>query len=281
MHEKRDITPAVKTGRDFMKSHFGGPETVSDQMKKLPQPPLANPARSEERIPLTMEFDGVITQRDVEKVIAGRISHRFYDDTAVSLPQLAFLLWATQGVRGIRGNNYAALRTVPSGGARHAFETYLLVNNVEGLAPGVYHYLPLEHALEPITLGETLTVPGAENLTTRDMTSFCVCDQKWAANAAVTLFYTMVAYRGEWRYADSTHRVALIDAGHVVQNLYLACEASGLGTCAIAAFRQAESDALLQVDGEEEFTVYVSPVGVKDPAKNKTGNNALYADVQK
>ncbi|MDL2215805.1 SagB/ThcOx family dehydrogenase [Ruminococcaceae bacterium OttesenSCG-928-N02] len=281
MHKKKEVTPATQAGRDFMKSHFGEVETQSDQMKKLPQPPLANPARGGQTIPLTRDFSGVITQRDVEAVIAGRISHRFYATDAVTQAQLAFLLWASQGVRGIRGNNYAALRTVPSGGARHAFETYLAINNVQGLPAGIYHYLPLTHELECIQPGGICSVPGKENAPLPEMVSHCVCDQKWAAGAAVTFFYTMVAYRGEWRYAERTHRVALIDVGHVAQNLYLACEASGLGTCAIAAFRQADSDALLQVDGEEEFTIYVCPVGVKDPTKNTAGNDKLYADVQK
>jgi SagB-type dehydrogenase family enzyme len=65
----------------------------------------------------------------------------------------------------------------------------------------------------------------------------------------------------EWRYSLAAHRVILIDAGHVCQNLYLACEAIGAGTCAVAAYDQEQLDNLLNVDGLDEFAVYLAPVG--------------------
>ncbi|MFO7569003.1 MAG: nitroreductase family protein, partial [Smithellaceae bacterium] len=67
--------------------------------------------------------------------------------------------------------------------------------------------------------------------------------------------------RMEWRYDLAAHKVIAIDAGHVCQNLYLACEAIGAGTCAVAAYDQEACDALLGVDGHEEFTIYLAPVG--------------------
>jgi len=70
-----------------------------------------------------------------------------------------------------------------------------------------------------------------------------------------------VPYRAEWRDHVPSHKVIAIDAGHVCQNLYLACEALGLATCTVAAYDQRKMDALLEVDGEEEFTVYLAPVG--------------------
>jgi SagB-type dehydrogenase family enzyme len=65
----------------------------------------------------------------------------------------------------------------------------------------------------------------------------------------------------EWRYDVAAHKVIALDAGHVCQNLYLACEAINAGTCAIAAYDQQALDALLGVDGTEEFTIYLAPVG--------------------
>ncbi|WP_277058907.1 nitroreductase family protein [Trichlorobacter lovleyi] len=67
--------------------------------------------------------------------------------------------------------------------------------------------------------------------------------------------------RTEWRYAEASCKVIALDAGHVCQNLYLACQAINAGTCAIAAYRQDLMDALLGVDGNEELTVYLAPVG--------------------
>ena len=65
----------------------------------------------------------------------------------------------------------------------------------------------------------------------------------------------------EWRYDIAAHKVIAIDAGHVCQNLYLACEAINAGTCAVAAYNQSLMDKLLKIDGDEEFTIYMAPVG--------------------
>jgi len=85
--------------------------------------------------------------------------------------------------------------------------------------------------------------------------------QTFTGRAAVTFIWTAIPYRMEWRYEIAAHKVVAIDAGHVCQNLYLACEAIGAGTCAIAAYHQELMDRLLRVDGEDEFTIYLAPVG--------------------
>jgi SagB-type dehydrogenase family enzyme len=85
--------------------------------------------------------------------------------------------------------------------------------------------------------------------------------QHFVATAPVTFVWTAISYRMEWRYALAAHRVILMDVGHLCQNLYLACAAIGAGTCAIAAYHQGLMDQLLGVDGNDEFTVYLAPVG--------------------
>jgi SagB-type dehydrogenase family enzyme len=67
----------------------------------------------------------------------------------------------------------------------------------------------------------------------------------------------------EWRYDIAAHKVIAIDAGHVCQNLYLACEAIDAGTCAMAAYDQEEMDKLLRIDGQNEFAIYLASVGKK------------------
>ncbi len=68
---------------------------------------------------------------------------------------------------------------------------------------------------------------------------------------------TAIPYRMEWRYGIAAHKVIALDAGHVCQNLYLACETIGAGTCAIAAYNQPLLDHLPQIDGENEFAIYL------------------------
>jgi SagB-type dehydrogenase family enzyme len=85
--------------------------------------------------------------------------------------------------------------------------------------------------------------------------------QKFIGKSAVVFVWAAIPYKTEWRYSFISYKDILIEAGHICQNLYLACEAIGAGTCAIAAYEQKAIDELIQVDGENEMTVYLSPVG--------------------
>jgi SagB-type dehydrogenase family enzyme len=142
---------------------------------------------------------------------------------------------------------------VPSAGCRHALETYLCILNVQGIDQGIYRYLPIEHQL--------LFEFAEENLNKK--IRLAALGQAYPGRAAVTFIWTTIPYRMEWRYSIAAHKVIAIDAGHVCQNLYLACEAIGAGTCAIAAYDQEEMDKLLRIDGQDEFTIYLASVGKK------------------
>jgi len=181
--------------------------------------------------------------------IAARKSHRKYLNKPLSLEELSFLLWATQGVR--KNLKSVVLRNVPSAGNRHAFETYLCILNVNGLEKGIYRYLPLEH--------ELLFESGGQDL--EEKVSIAAMGQYFAGSAPVVFIWAAIPYRMEWRYGTAAHKVIAIDVGHVCQNLYLACSAINAGTCAIAAYNQELMDSLIIADGKEEFVVYLAPVG--------------------
>ena len=237
--------------RNFMKSYFGK-AIETDQQKNLPQPPLEKPYdKSGEIIDLPKVDKSIITKSDIFQCILDRESKRVYLDEAITLEELSYLLMMTQGIKSIKGNNYVGLRPVPSAGGRHPFETYLVILNVESLRKGIYRYLPLEHKL--------LFIKDEENLDEKLVEG--VYRQKFAGEAAVTFIWACIPYRTEWRYADRSYKISLLDAGHIGQALYLACETIGLGTCAIAAYNQELIDDLISVDGEDEFAVYISPVG--------------------
>jgi len=223
------------------------------QSRHLPVPPRQKPCPPElARITLP---DGPaalarLAKMSLGEAIAHRESVRDYAPTPLTLEELSALLWTTQGVRKVL-SPAAALRTVPSAGARHAFETYLAVQRVEILTPGLYRYLPFDGQLAHVA-----TYPDMG-----DKAAVACLGQNFIADAAVTFFWTTVPTRMEWRYDLAAHKVIALDAGHVCQNLYLTCEAIGAGMCAIAAYDQEACDRLLGVDGDEEFTIYIAPVG--------------------
>ncbi|MEA4812438.1 MAG: SagB/ThcOx family dehydrogenase [Anaerolineaceae bacterium] len=263
----------IQDARDFMKHGFKADLQgfESDQDLKKPQPPLVKPAMcpDSEAISLPRNFEALHLEQNLLELLLVRKSARVYTGQSVSLLALSFMLWATQGVKDIRGKSYATLRTVPSGGARHGYETYLIVRHVEGLRAGKYHYLPVEHKLE--FLGSL-----AEE---RETISESLMGQTWAEKASVIFYWSFIPYRCEWRYGVFAHRVALMDAGHIDQNLYLACASLGLGTCAIAAFDGTLCDQIFGLDGEEEFMAYVAPVGTVSE-KDRSAEKAFYQFVE-
>jgi SagB-type dehydrogenase family enzyme len=239
----------IKPEREFLKSDRWEEWRHSDydQKRHVPRPPLEKPAPTGA---LQIELPAVETlavgQISVCQAIRQRRSQRSFSTEPLILEELTFLLWATQGISG--GKN--TLRSVPSGGACHPFETYLSIQRVANLEPGLYRYLAIEHRLCLLRAEPEIAAQIA-----------AACSQNFAGDSAVTFVWTAIPYRTEWRYSFLAPKLIALDAGHVCQNLYLACEAIGAGTCAMDAYDQNQMDAFLSVDGEDEFTVYMAPVG--------------------
>lgn len=245
-----------KNNRELMRSHFDSMEGHSDQDLGVEQPPLEiSPPDKATIISLPEPLTTPLPRDGIRECILERKSRRKYAPLPLSLQEISFLLWSTQGVKKVvpayTKKGRATLRTVPSAGARHPFETYLAVNAVEGLSPGIYRYGALEHRLvhlgNPEGLGIRLTEASV--------------GQSFVGTAPAVFIWSCKPYLGEWRYMGESHKVMLIDAGHVCQNLYLAAESLELGTVGIGAYSQKLIDELLGLDGEEEFVVYYAPVG--------------------
>ena len=265
----------IAKGRAFLRGHHVDDpyeeNFESDQDLKKQQPPLVKNAVTDKRLHISLpkDYSNLSMVHSLPLLLEQRHSARIYTQEEMTLLQLSFLLWACQGIKSIRGKSYATLRTAPSGGARHPFETYLVVRNVESLQPGVYHYLPMEHTLEFLH-----SVNDIEESITLSLEG-----QSWAAKANVVFYWSVVPYRAEWRYGIYAHRPVLMDVGHMAENLYLACTGIGLGCCAIASFCDEICSQILHLDGEEEFAIYAMPVGtVRDC--DKAEERAFYKFVE-
>jgi len=223
----------------------------SAQIRGLPQPPIElERDPSAKVIDLPAPSDIEVPPIDLREAIERRRSIRAYSEEPITLEELSWLLWCTQGVKEY--TKARTLRNVPSGGARHPFETYLLVNRVEGLQPGLYRFLALDHKLAEYELAEGL----ADKITE-------VCwGQPFIRSSAVTFIWTVVPYRSYYRYKERSFR-NILEAGHICQNLHLSAEAVGCGVCAIGAFGDDAVNDILGVDGVEQFVVYMATVGKK------------------
>ncbi len=190
-------------------------------------------------------------ESELKKYIDGRTSVREYRDEPISKNELSYLLWCTQGVKVVDGMH--TFRTVPSAGARHALETFILVNNVDGLAAGVYRYLALEHKIQEFVMRQAVA----------GKIAYACFGQDFVKKGAVTFIWVAVTDRMTWRYSERGYRYILLDAGHVCQNLYLAAESIGCGVCAVGAYDDDIINTLLGLDGRSEFVIYIAATGKK------------------
>lgn len=240
----------LAVNRDFLRSGWAAlEEYVSDQSRGVPMPDVQLGGEGE-RIPLPPSRDLEVTLR---RAIESRESRRSFLPEPLDLSELVWLIRCVAGVRRTlhrQGTGVITLRTVPSAGARHPLETLVAVLDVKGINPGLYRYMPMEDSLM-----DTGRTPSRE-----EVTGACL-GQRFCGSSSAVFIWTAVPYRTEWRYGPVSPKLVALDAGHACQNLYLAVEAVNAGTCAIGAYDQMLADAMCGLDGEDEFVIYMAPVG--------------------
>lgn len=235
---------------------------TTDQEKGLPRPDVEKPIpEGAVLIDLVAPEDFTVGQMSLAEAIGKRKSQRYFTDETLTLEELSFLLWATQGVREVSEDGMRYFRNVPSGGNRHPIETYLSIHRVEGVKVGLYRYLPIEHKL--LLLREDPDIAEKAAKGGRDQARKGPDGEMFhfQRDSAVFFIWTAIPYRTMWRYSVVGPKMVAIDAGHICQNLYLAATAIGAGTVACGAIDRKTMDKVLGVDGENEFTLYMAPVG--------------------
>jgi SagB-type dehydrogenase family enzyme len=182
------------------------------------------------------------------EAIAQRRSVREFSHPSIAFSDLSQLIWATQGITlKARGFDF---RASPSAGALYPIETYLVVNRVEAIPPGVYHYNVKEAQL--ILLKEGHFGPEL---------SEAGLGQEMLEEAACVFVWTAIVGRSKWKYRERAYRYIYMDVGHIGQTLYLAATALNLGCCTVGAFFDEEVDRVIGVDGKNEISVYLGAVG--------------------
>lgn len=249
-----DREKALSIGSDFIRLTRYIYGNDSDQENGIPRPDAVKPRSGEI---FTLPAVGTISMPEITlaKAIEQRRSLRKYSEAPLSLQELSFLLWSAAWARDFRTSERMeiTLRNVPSAGARHPFECYLLVRNVEGIKPGLFYYHPVKHCLVRLETSEDIAGQIFDACLQQDMVK----------NAPVTFIFSAVPYRTAWRYGQRGYRYLYLDAGHVGQNIHLAAEAIGAGACMIGAFQDEAMNDAIAVDGVEEFVIYICSVGKK------------------
>jgi SagB-type dehydrogenase family enzyme len=193
-----------------------------------------------------------IESQPLAAVVPGVSPATAFTPESISRSQLSALLLFTNGVTGqVVGREPPVYRrAAPSAGALYAGEVYVVAQRVDGLAPGLYAYQPLERALVPLREGRllgrvaaALENPGA------------------VAGAAAVVLLTNVFHRYKWKYRQRGYRYALIDTGHIGENLRLVAAGAGLGVVSPPRFRDDALNALLGQDGRREAVCALLALG--------------------
>ncbi|MGE4571827.1 MAG: SagB/ThcOx family dehydrogenase [Candidatus Izemoplasmatales bacterium] len=217
------------------------------QMKKEEPEKFYHP-ESQKIIDLLKIFPN-IKQKTLTEVIASRRSTRSYKEQALSFEELSYILYETCRVDHIE--NGITFKTIPTAGATNSGETYIYVNHVEGVESGIYLYIQDKHQLALINNEDNL----------KDKVNQALLRQ--LRGAALVFYFTHVLPRVEYKYAYVGPKLACLEAGHACQNLSLSAEVIDSGVCAIAAYKQDETDKILKINGDDHFTIYCATLGKK------------------
>ena len=193
---------------------------------------------------------------DFPEVLDARRTWRQFSKAAVDLEAFGTLLGLTGGVRRwaeVRGEGKVALKTSPSGGARHSIELYTVVRRVKGLPPGLYHYAADAHVLELI-----------DSRSTRRLIAKYLPNQPWYEPAAAVVFFAACFSRELWRYTyPRAYRAVLIEAGHLCQTFCLTATWQGLAPFCTMALADSVIEKDLKLDGISESVLYAAGVGAR------------------
>ncbi len=181
----------------------------------------------------------------VEEAIVSRRTVRSFAKRPLSLDEFSQLLWSAYGVTG------GFKRTVPSAGALYPMDIYAAVGLVNDVKAGIYHYIPEEHGISLILKGDM-----------RGKIAEASLFQMWMADAPVLFIITVEYHRITIKYGERGIRYALMEAGHIAQNLFLQAEALGLGAGIVGAFHD---DKLLKITDipKSHYPLLIMPIGYK------------------
>jgi SagB-type dehydrogenase family enzyme len=238
-------------GKEFIKGTRYPDYSTVDLVLRVPEPPHELPIKKGQttiRLPSPKKFK--VPDITVRKAIERWEPVGFFGRSSMSLKELSYLLWCTQGFKKIVAETIQ-LRNVPSSGSRYPLETYFVASDVEGLETGLYRYLPRSNSIVAERLDSDLTL---------DMSTASL-NFKIMTRAAITFLWVAVPYRSVWALGNRGYRSALIEAGHTCQNLILAAAALGYEVFPTDMFHDDLIMKLADLDPETQWPVYLAAVG--------------------
>jgi SagB-type dehydrogenase family enzyme len=237
----------------YRHGHFPPDEVVADRMRRMA---VSLTYEGRPSIQLQTNLDNL--SAPLARAVVGRVTPKRIEPGPVSLEVLASILFAGCGVT--RSNDTTEFlrpfRTAPSGGALYPLELYIFTKHVPELDAGLYHFNSLAQTLRQIRTGDL----------SHDLArAFVEFQTHLAYDASVILMVTAMFHRTTFKYGARGYRFVFLEAGHVAQNINLACAVLGLGCFNIGGFYDQAVDRFLEIDGLNHATIYMMAIG--EPAE--------------
>jgi putative peptide maturation dehydrogenase len=236
-----------------------------------PAPPQINEYTSAEKR-LALNPPGT---SPLDDLLGHRVTCRNYDTTrSLSASDFSAVLYRTFGARAV--DEYAPdvfllKRGSPSAGGLHPTEAYVLIQCVEGFSPGLYHYHPADHALEP------LREMAADELAALALRS--LGGQPYFAEAHAMIAMTSRFARNFWKYRNhaKAYRAVILDIGHLSQTLYLAATELGLGAFITAGINEVDLEQAFDLDAMVEGPLAMCGFGIRGAERREVEFDPLHA----
>jgi putative peptide maturation dehydrogenase len=233
-----------------------------------PQPLVRERSPATQRIPLAPAAGSAL-----EDLITTRVTCRNFDTSrSITAQDFATILYRAFGARAVSDEPGIEVmkRAVPSAGGLHPTEAYLLIQHVEGVAPGLYHYHPVDHALEPMRM---LDADAA-----RDLALHLTAGQRHFMDAHVMIVYASRFRRTMWKYQNhlKAYRAVILDVGHLSQMLYLAAVERGLAAFITAATNEGDIEDAFELDPMCEGVIAIGGFGYRAASMTETEFDPLH-----
>jgi SagB-type dehydrogenase family enzyme len=233
----------IRSGKGLITLHFAAFLSVTGARKAK----AGRSIREENNMMLPQpRFEGAVS---LEQTIKHRRTIRSFGSHPLTLAQCSQILWAAQGITDDRGFKRAA----PSAGALYPMDIYAVVgqDGVKSLDAGIYHYEPGDHTVSPVCGGDLRNELAAASLS-----------QMWMASAPLDIVITAEYRRINLKYGQRGKRYAMMESGHIAQNIFLQGEALGLGVGIVGAFDDEAVNRLMKIPKSHE-PLLIMPVGYK------------------
>ncbi len=189
-------------------------------------------------------------QYPLESAIRNRRTIREITGKNIPAEYLELLTWAAFGTTlKDRGEKY---RTAPSAGATYPIEIQVFVERVDGYENGIYIYDTGSESLKIYRPG--IFLPEVQEMS---------WNQEFVSLSNAVFITVYNPRKIERDYGNKSRDYALLECGHIAQNILLTARALNLGSVPVGAFSQRRLSGLLELN-QGRTPLYMICVGTID-----------------